>query len=162
MAHLPEPEPEFTAQEEAFLRAYSESCNRLQALMQCGMITTPPALDQQQALMQEASRIIAKAERMPLSAIASAIGADRLFLLAMLKKVCEAPEGHIAIKGLQLLARLHGLWNEPKGARQHVALVFAEARQPTGATKPSDLPFTLASGEYRVVENVQDGEGETR
>src|SRR5262245_11097626 len=151
MANTPVPRPGaeeqhhvFTTQEEAFLRHYSESLNRLEALGKAGFLPrTLPTMAQQQGLMQEASRIIAKAERMSLNAIASAIGADRLWLLAQRKLVCEDPQGHVAIKGLQLMARIHGVWEKEKGAKQQVAIIFGTPEGQKRQTQRTGLPFVI-------------------
>jgi len=52
-------------------------------------------------------------------------------------------EPHQAIKGLQLLGRIHGPWADtPAGGRTSVAIVLGAPEQPTPATPPS-LPFSL-------------------
>ena len=133
----------------------------MEALAKAGLLPqTPLGTADQRRLMQVANQIIAKAERMPLSAIASALGADRLWFLSQLKRICESPEGHVSIKELQLLARIHGLWDK-QTRTHHVELVMHPAEQPPRTS--SDLPFTLSNGQYRPLhEPSGDAQREAR
>ena len=93
--------------------------------------------------MQEANRIIAKAERMSLAAIASAIGVDLIAFLALLKRVCEAPEGHIAIKGLQLMARIHGTWEKNPQRGRQVAIILGAPQSTPEPRRVTGLGFVV-------------------
>jgi hypothetical protein len=130
--------------EEAFLRRYSESLVRLTAMVDSGAAFAL-ALDPLQdvvALEAAATRIIAKAEQLNLAQLASATALDKLYFLARLKAVCDDPEGHIAIKGLQLLARIHGVWDKADRAHANVQIVFGTP-SPQRAQNDPDLPFSI-------------------
>ena len=119
----------------------------MEALAKAGLLPqTPLGTADQRRLIQVANQIIAKAERMPLSAIASALGADRLWFLSQLKRICESPEGHVSIKGLQLLAQIHGLWDK-QTRTHHVELVMHPAEQPPPHVQRPAV--TLSNGQCR-------------
>lgn len=141
--------PTFTAQEEAFLRAYSETLLRREALIQAGMLPPGQSMAQDQQAMQQAGEVVGRAEQLPWSQLALALGADRVYFLSRLKTVCDSPVGHIAIKGLNMLARIHGLFEKQDGRAPQTALVFVAAQSPQSAAPP-DLPFTMSRGDYRM------------
>lgn len=143
---LPSPHRvDLAAHEEAFLRRYSESLVRCTAMVESGAAAAL-ALDPLQdvvALEAAATRIIAKAEQLTLAQLASATALDKLYFLARLKAVCDDPEGHIAIKGLQLLARMHGVWDKDASHKSpNVQIVFAPS-PPQRAQNEADLPFSI-------------------
>jgi hypothetical protein len=96
-----------------------------------------------QRLEEAATGVIRKAERLSFAEVATAIGVDKIAMVKRIWDICLSAESHQAIKGLQLLARIHGLWAEtPAGGRTSVAIVLGALEQPTPAT-PSSLPFAL-------------------
>jgi hypothetical protein len=103
MDHLPALAPPLAHHEEAFLRRYTESLTRLIAMVESGAAyalgLTP---DQTDELERAAAGILRKAEQLNLSELASATGMDRVYFLTQLKRICDDPQGHIAIKGLNL------------------------------------------------------------
>ena len=143
--------PIFTPQEEAFLRSYSESLSRIDAMKASGF-STLQTLQQadEQAILARSAQILARADKLSLSAICNAVGADKGAFAAVLWKWCQAERGSTALQALNLLARIHGLWDKEGKTTQQVALVFAGARQPPSREKPVDLPFTLNSSDYSV------------
>ena len=151
----------FTPQEEAFLRHYSESKLRYEAMIAAGFVTQPPTVQEEHAVMSQASALVARAEQLSLSQLGLALGADRIYFLSRLKWVCDSDQGHIAIKGLNLLARIHGLFEKEQRATQ-VALIFNQAQTPASSEKPVDLPFNLSSKDYRPFTPVDtENEGTT-
>ena len=146
----------FTPQEEMFLRDYTSHLHRLRALTAAGLVSAVVTPDDTHTAIQQAGKLIAKAEQLPWPSLASAVGADKLYFISNLKRVCEAPEGHIAIKGLMLLARVLGLMTDKQENNRQVALVFASAQAPQSQARPADLPFTLRSGDYRAFDSEND------
>ena len=147
----------FTPQEEAFLRDYTSHLHRVRALTAAGLLpTTTLTPDDTHTAIQQAGRLIAKAEQLPWPSLASAVGADKLYFISNLKRVCEDSQGHIAIKGLMLLARVLGLMTDKQQHNRQVALVFAQAQAPQAQERPADLPFTLRSGDYRAFDSEND------
>ena len=147
----------FTAEEEHFLRAYSEKLVRLEAMLAAFPRRKAPDMQEVVALEQEAGRLLARAEQLAWPMVASAVGLDRLYFLARLKRVCDSPEPHEAIKGLQLLGRIHGVWGKESGSdRSRTALVFVSSSSINGPGRearrqaPAGLPFTLSADAYRI------------
>ena len=139
----------FTAQEQAFLRHYSEGKLRYEAMVQAGYVVSAPDLAGYQGVMARAQELVGRAERLSLSSICSSIGGDKILFCAALWQQCQAQNAHAAIKALALMARIHGLWDNDKSRQPQVALVFTQAQgQP--AEKPVDLPFTMSSADYSV------------
>ncbi len=139
----------FNPQEEAFLRAYSESRLRYEAMVAAGY----PDADNDEAkhrLVAKAGELLMRVEQLSLAAIGSAVGADKVAYMATLWRWCCCDDGHQAIKALMIMGRVHGLWDKTTRVNQQVALVFAAARPAPGTTPPADLPFTLPSGDYSV------------
>jgi hypothetical protein len=142
--------PQFTAREETFLRAYSESLSRVQAMVASGL-ARDDALDvgteAQQEALSKAGAILGRAEHMPIQEIASAVGADRIYFVVLLKRVCESGKLHEAIKGLQILARVHGIWDpyERARGRRGRGIQFLTPKGPEEAKNVTSngLPFTL-------------------
>jgi hypothetical protein len=139
----------FTAQEQAFLRHYSEGKLRYEAMVQAGYVASAPDRQGYHGVMERAQELVGRAERLSLSSISSAIGADKVLFCSYLWQICTGPKPHEAIKGLQLLARIHGLWDNDKSRQPQVALVFTSAQSST-PEKPVDLPFTMSSADYSV------------
>lgn len=128
------------APEEAFLRHYTEVRHRGKALVYAGLARDekPPL-----ATLQEATRIIAKAEQLPLATLATAVGADKLYFLSLLKRVCESEEGHISIKGLNILARIHGIFTDDKRTHTNIALILGQPETRATPTQVHGLPFQV-------------------
>ena len=148
----------FSAEEEHFLRAYSEKLVRLEAMLAAFPRRKAPDIQEVAALEQEAGRLLARTEQLGWPMVASAVGLDRLYFLARLKRVCDSPEPHEAIKGLQLLGRIHGVWGKESGGdRSRTALVFVASSSMNGNGReaqrqqtPAGLPFVLSADAYRV------------
>ena len=143
----------FSAAEEHFLRAYTEGLVRLQAMLQAFPRRKAPDIQEVAALESEAGRLISRAEQLPWPALASAVGLDRLYFLARLRKVCDSEEGHISIKGLQVLCRVYGLsvGDSDKGGGRQTALVFNFGNSSSLPELPvSRLPFAISGDAYRV------------
>jgi hypothetical protein len=136
--------PVFSANENSFLRCYAASLDRVQAMQQSGLaeeLQIP--LNEVQRLEEAAAGVIRKAERLSFAEVATALGADKIAMVKRLWDICLSAESHQAIKGLQLLARIHGLWADtPAGGRTSVAIVLNAPEQPKPATPPG-LPFSL-------------------
>ena len=144
----------FSAEEEYFLRAYSEGLVRLQAMLAAFPRRKAPDIQEVIELEREAGRLIARVEQLPWPALASAVGMDRLYFFARLRKVCDSEEGHISIKGLQVLCKVYGLsvGDSDKGGGRQTALVFNFGNSSKGKDERpvSGLPFALSSDAYRV------------
>ncbi len=149
--------PAFTPQEEHFLRAYSESLVRFEAMQQAGYVSEPLDVAGHQAIMRQAGELLERAEHLPWKDLALAMGADRLYFLSRLKVVCDSPVGHIAIKGLVLLARIHGLFDKADTKAPQVALVFNQAHQPAPGARTTSLPFTMPAGSYELFPEPESG-----
>ena len=147
----------FSPAEEHFLRQYSDNLSRLSAMLAAFPQVPAPSMQGEAALLQKAGGLLARAEQLPWSSFASCLGADRVFFISHLKRVCEDAETHKAIKGLILLARVLGLLTDKQQNGRQVALVFAQARQPEEQERPTGLPFTLRSGDYRTFDSDKDG-----
>lgn len=148
-ATVPAPAQDFTPQELAFLRAYSESLARLAAAQQAGLAPAGTLDMRQQAdALADAQEIIRKADRLSLAEICTAVGGDKVAFCARLWWICLRDEAHEAVKGLSLLARIYGLWDKDRHVTQN-ALVFVQNGAPgTPSTPPVDLPFRLPTGAY--------------
>jgi hypothetical protein len=135
---------EFEPYEEAFLRHYSDSLLRLRSMIDSGAAAalhlTP---DDTQALETAASRTISKAELLDLATLASATGADKLYFLARLKRVCDDDAGHTVVKGLLILGKIHGLFSSQKLSRTAPVQIVFGPPVPQRAQTPTDLPFTI-------------------
>jgi hypothetical protein len=137
--------PSFSPDETNFLRHYAETLDRVAAMRASGLaaaLQLDPEDENQ--LAHVATGVIRKAERLSLADIATAIGADPIAMLRRIWDICNSPEGHEAIKGLQLLARIHGVWTEKLGgSRQAVQIVLGQPVDTTAASPPPGLPFRL-------------------
>jgi len=136
--------PAFTDDETAFLQAYARTLDRIEAMRSSGLAQTlglSPRDDH--ALELAATGVIRKAERLALAEIATAIGADPIAMLRRIWDICLSTEPHEAIKGLQLLARIHGVWTEKPGGRQAVQIVLQPPADAKAASQPPGLPFTI-------------------
>ena len=143
-------------QEQAFLRHYSDSLSRLHAMIAAGYYQNDNTIESkdlmvtQQEVIAQAGAILGRAERLPLPTIASAVGADKVAFLARLWAICCCDKAHEAIKGLQLLGRIHGVWGKDGGSDRRTALVFVSPSPRAHGTVPTDLPFTLSRDAYRM------------
>jgi hypothetical protein len=96
------------------------------------------------ALELTATGVIRKAERLALAENATAIGADQeVAMLWRIWDICLSAEPHEAVKGLQLLARIHGVWTEKPGSRQAVQIVLQPPTEAKAASQPPGLPFRI-------------------
>jgi len=136
--------PALSDYETAFLNAYAQTLNRIEAMRSSGLaqaLGLSPHDDH--ALELAATGVIRKAERLALAEIATAIGADPIAMLRRIWDICLSTEPHEAIKGLQLLARIHGVWTEKPGGRQAVQIVLQPPADAKAASQPPGLPFTI-------------------
>ncbi len=131
--------PTFTDAENVFLQHYAETGNRVDAMLYSGLATNP---DQAAHIELAAAQIIAKAETMPIGTIASALGADKLMVLARIWKLGREAEPKEAIKALFILARIHGMLGPDKTSSKSVNLILQTPQPPKSAT-PDGLPFLL-------------------
>ena len=136
--------PAFSDDETAFLRAYAQTLNRIEAMRSSGLAQAL-GLSQRDdhALELAATGVIRKAERLALAEIATAIGADQVAMLRRIWDICLSAEPHEAVKGLQLLARIHGVWTEKPGSRQAVQIVLQPPTEAKAASQPPGLPFRI-------------------
>ncbi len=134
--------PDFTDAEVLFLHHYSQSLDRVAAMRTSGLALGCGARQDDDTLELVASGVLRKAERLPVAELASALGADRVAFLTRLWQVCNSPEPHQAIKGLQLMGRVHGLWDDAKLRGKTPVQIIVQ--QPAAkASEQSGLPFTL-------------------
>lgn len=150
----------FTPQEEAALRHYSETRSRYEAMVAAGYVSQPHTLQDHADLVAQMGRLLARAEQMSLSQIASAIGGDKVAYISVLWQWCQCDKGHDAIKALMLMGRVHGIYDKAGQHNTQVALIFNAATTPAASQAPADLPFTLPSGDYRVyppADNEKEG-----
>jgi hypothetical protein len=140
-------QPTFTESENVFLRHYAQSRDRVGAMYSSGLAQeytdyTTGELPSTATLELAGSAIIAKAETLPLEAIASALGADKIMLLAAIWKIGTEGEPRDAIKALNLMARIHGMLDAGRHHAQPVNLILHPPDAPPAKT-PASLPFSL-------------------
>ncbi len=133
--------PTFTDAENVFLQHYAETGNRVDAMLYAGLATDP---DQAAHIELAAAQIIAKAETMPIGQIASALGADKIQVLAEIWKIAKGQydDKRDTIKALYLLARIHAMLGPDKASSKSVNLILQTPTPPKSAT-PEGLPFLL-------------------
>lgn len=137
----------FTEGENVFLQAYAATGNRAASMVFAGLATTDQdalsASSQDTARIElAAAHIIAKAETMPIGTIASALGADKMQVLARIWELGRTAEPKEAIKALFILARVHGMLGPEKASSKSVNLILQSPTPPKSAT-PDGLPFIL-------------------
>lgn len=136
-------QPTFTDSQNVFLQRYAETSNRIDAMVSAGLAPGPPSTPEEQASVAlAAAQIIAKAETMPISAIASALGGDRIALLAIIWRVCQHGEPREQSKALLLMCKIHGMLGNEKASGKSVNLILQTPPAPRSAT-PDGLPFLL-------------------
>jgi hypothetical protein len=86
---------------------------------------------------------------MSLAQVAFAVGADKVAFCGRLWNMCLSDNGHIAVKALVLMGRIHGMFDKADNRQPQVALVFTSAQGKT-AEKPAGLPFTMSNADYSV------------
>jgi hypothetical protein len=133
--------PDFTDAEITF---YATTASAWTAWLRCapvgwGVVWRPTDED---TLELVASGVLRKAERLPVADLASALGADRVAFLMKLWGVCCSDEPHEAIKGLQLMGRVHGLWDDSKSKGKTPVQIIVQQPVPK-ASDTSGLPFAL-------------------
>jgi hypothetical protein len=101
-------------------------------------------LNEVQRLEEAAAGVIRKAERLSFAEVATALGADKIAMVKRLWDICLSAEPHQAIKGLQLLGRIHGLWSDDaKGAKAGVAIILSQPTSTSDVPKTANLPFVI-------------------
>jgi len=134
-------QPSFSDGENVFLHHYAETSNRIDAMVYAGLAPAPPSTpDEHAAIALAAANIISKAELMPISAIASALGGDKILVLAEVWRLARQAEPRDAIKALNLLARIHGMLTD-KSSSKSVNLILNPPTPPPSTL--TGLPFTL-------------------
>jgi hypothetical protein len=133
---------EFTEFEQRFLEDYTSHLQRTNALTTAGMSLAEQAAEGR----ERAKQIIAKAESLGLEALATACGADKLYLIHHVKRAVEAESIHDVCKGLMLLGRIHGLYDKERKVARPVTLIFGSPPSPNtvnGERLVNPLPFVL-------------------
>ncbi len=137
-----EGQPEFSDAEILFLKHYSQSLDRVDAMQTSGLARSCGPRPSADTLELVASGIIRKAEHMPIAHLASALGADLVAYIRKLWDVCCSPEPHEAIKGLQLMGRIHGLWNDERSrGKTPIKIVMHQPAPPPSVV--TGLPFSI-------------------
>ncbi len=134
--------PDFTEVEVTFLRHYSLCLDRVAAMRSSGLALVCGARQDEDTLELVASGVLLKAERLPVAELASALGADRVAFLTKLWGVCCSAAPHEAIKGLQLMGRVHGLWDDARLRGKTPVQIIVQQPAPK-ASDTSGLPFSL-------------------
>lgn len=144
---------QFTADEEAYLRAYSENRARIESLIAVGRLRPGASIAEQGEALRWASGVFGKAERLGAATVAGSTGCDLIYGCSRLREVCDSDILGVAVKGLQLLFKIHGVTERTQVQRQ-VALVFDQSRGKSPTHAPATLPFTLPNSDYAVFSEI--------
>jgi|SRR5712691_5944090 len=135
--------PTFTETENVFLRHYAQTRDRAQSAVDSGLAQEAAIAPTDIARLDLlAAQVIRKAEIMPLGLLLSALGADRIALLATIWYVCQHGGPREQSKALLLMAKIHGLIGEKDAGKTPVNLILHQPTPPASPTPPG-LPFTL-------------------
>ncbi len=136
--------PTFTEHEQAFLRCYARSLDRVAAMQESQLAYSLQLSPRDTAGLElAATAVIRKAEALPLHELATAIGADKLAMVQRIWCVCLSDEAHKAVKGLQILARIHGVYDDKRALGAGSVAIVLGTPEPLPSATPPGLPFTL-------------------